>query len=783
MNIKIGTRIMLNMGAVAALTGIALGLSSVLSIDELIDFTLEDDLQLRHAAFELAINSDSQKAVGMAAALALQPNIGEALAKQERQDLANYFVPGFQTLKEEYGVRQFQFHLPSATSFFRVHNPEKFGDDLSSFRKTVLLANQEKQAKFGIEKGVAGLGIRGVVPVFHDNRHVGSVEFGTTLGVEFLESFSSINKSDLILYIEKNGELVRSAETSQQSLFTDGQLKNIFRKDEALLITERNDFGLAAIGHPVKDFSGEIIGVIEINIDATTFFGRYKAAVIEKAIVTCVIVVIATLLGWFLSQNFSRPICKMTQALTLYANRDFSIAIKGRDRGDELGEMARAVEDIKKRGIEIQQAEERQTDLLERIEKERFCLAEEAHYNLKHIVQAAVEANEAMAVIAHMTRDVRSANEQSQLMASAIEEMVASVQDIALSSDTAAQEANSAEKAAEDGVSVASEATLSMSEIFEAVQDSAGKVDRLSVASNQIGQIVEQIEMIAEQTNLLALNATIEAARAGEAGKGFAVVAAEVKTLANQTGRATEDIRQRIETLRAEMDAIVLSMRKGAEAVQGGREVIAVMADNLGRISKQVHTVTERMSDISAILSQQTAASTLVSEGTEKIASLSQQNAQEINDVLTAMDRANKVLDDRVNGFAKEDDSWITLEIAKNDHISFKSKIIGTIIGHKHLKSSSLYDHHLCHLGRWYDSVQDEGMKNCPEFQQLFEPHKAVHAYGQQALVAYEQGDMSEALSHVARMNETSKQVLALLDVLAQKAEQKQSSLQTSLSA
>ena len=100
------------------------------------------------------------------------------------------------------------------------------------------------------------------------------------------------------------------------------------------------------------------------------------------------------------------------------------------------------------------------------------------------------------------------------------------------------------------------------------------RVDALARASQRIGEIVAQIEAIAKQTNLLALNATIEAARAGEAGKGFAVVATEVKNLANQTARATDDIRGRIATLKSDMDAIVATMRAGAETVGAGQEAV-----------------------------------------------------------------------------------------------------------------------------------------------------------------------------------------------------------------
>ena len=128
-------------------------------------------------------------------------------------------------MKKEFAARQFQFHIPPATSFLRVHKPEKFGDDLSSFRKTVIATNESKKNIVGLEKGVAGLGIRGISPVFHQGEHVGSVEFGMSFGQPFFEKFKEKYNVDISLFIKRDDKFeVFGSTLSEKSLLSTDKL-------------------------------------------------------------------------------------------------------------------------------------------------------------------------------------------------------------------------------------------------------------------------------------------------------------------------------------------------------------------------------------------------------------------------------------------------------------------------------------------------------------------------------------------------------------------------------
>jgi methyl-accepting chemotaxis protein len=384
----------------------------------------------------------------------------------------------------------------------------------------------------------------------------------------------------------------------------------------------------------------------------------------------------------------------------------------------------------------------------------------------ERIVEISVNCNEAVTATAAMMRDVTEVDKRSQAIATATRQMVASVEEIARNAGAARNEAHSALDLAGQGREAADQAVSSMENIARAVEGAVTRVDALAQASAQIGDIVNQIEAIAKQTNLLALNATIEAARAGEAGKGFAVVAGEVKNLANQTAKATVDIRVRIEGLRDEMAAIVSSMQDGADAVQKGRAVIAESGSGMRQVNDQIQSVSGRINEISAILTQQTAASADVSEAVKVIADMSSRNVKTIGDIIGSMDHLDPIIANCVGELVKIEIKDLTIILAKSDHMIWRKKLGQMLVGKAKLNPNELADHHTCRLGKWYDAMTDAGIKNNPAFRQLEAPHRDVHAHGIEAAKLFEKGDLEGALEEVMKAGEASKGVMQRLDEL-----------------
>ena len=174
------------------------------------------------------IAAESLTAERLAALVASIPEVQQAMADDDRERLSALFVPGYAKLANDYGLTQFQFHKAPATSFLRVHKPAQFGDDLSAIRQTIVDTNTRQVPVRGVESGVAGLGIRGLVPISHQGRPVGSVEFGLSFGQAFFDAFKARYHVDVGLVLrEASGSFKPFATTFGSALVSAMTMKGM----------------------------------------------------------------------------------------------------------------------------------------------------------------------------------------------------------------------------------------------------------------------------------------------------------------------------------------------------------------------------------------------------------------------------------------------------------------------------------------------------------------------------------------------------------------------------
>ena len=192
---------------------------------------------------------------------------------------------------------------------------------------------------------------------------------------------------------------------------------------------------------------------------------------------------------------------------------------------------------------------------------------------------------------------------ETELTVTAMNEMTATVAEVAQSATYAADSARDAESNATKGEVIVLQSVDSMSQLSQQIEQTSAVIGHLASESQNIGSVLDVIKGIAEQTNLLALNAAIEAARAGEQGRGFAVVADEVRTLAQKTQESTLEIETMIDSLQKGVQQAVSAMKVGTEQVYDANEKakmagkafndIVLSVDNISSMNSQIATAAE----------------------------------------------------------------------------------------------------------------------------------------------------------------------------------------------
>jgi methyl-accepting chemotaxis protein len=341
-----------------------------------------------------------------------------------------------------------------------------------------------------------------------------------------------------------------------------------------------------------------------INIPFTESAGAPQQVIVEMvtaaARVEVAVTVAALLLGLFLliliRRGLMQPLSAMTAMMRRLADGDMSVAEQGHNKKNELGEMARAVDVVRRtmiRGdtLAAQQAFARESRAKRQAEMDQT--SEAFGTSVTEVMDSLMGAAANMFNAAGVMTDASNAmNEKSAATSEAARQTVAHLTEVASSIDTLTE--GFAETV--NGVTSAADLARQAVQRVEASQDS---IRSLAASTSLIGDVVRLINDIARQTNLLALNATIEAARAGEAGKGFAVVAAEVKTLAGQTAAATGQIRSQIDDVCQATGTAITAMTEIGEMIARMDKVSSVVAASVSQQSLITQSVAENIKSVS----------------------------------------------------------------------------------------------------------------------------------------------------------------------------------------
>jgi methyl-accepting chemotaxis protein len=627
-------------------------------------FTLRSNYHLVTSMFE----SKASQAKALAVMMALNPQNAKAVADKDTNALKDLTLKQYRYLKNEFNLSQFQFHLPPATSLFRGHKPEKFGDDLSQTRLGIVDCNKTRKPVEGIEKGPFGFGIRGIAPILYNKAHVGAVEFGVAINDELVKSFKAIYGFDISIVIPDNGGFKYLAKTHSLTIPVKVYpwLEKMMQADDIhIKQLYKNNKHLLTLYAPLKDYKGETIGVIALPRDMTPVIRQFQKETIK--LMAAGFILLGMLLGLFYyiyHVGINKPIQRIIAKIDEVVAGDFTVRItKGMPRPklsqtmdkdntrcwetvgtfsmidvrcpkiiDGRYKECKACTEVfqKFKMGELQELSSYFNALVFTLRK----LVTDIKKNSDVVFGASIEVSEAAKKTEQgIERSARNAGE----VANAAEAMSSDMNSVAAASEQTSTNIDSvAESARQMGEKITGIAgktgtasTISLNAVDQTKQAS-DKVATLSNAARDISKVTETISEISEQTNLLALNATIEAARAGEAGKGFAVVASEIKELAKQTFEATREIKEKIDAIQSSTDETTKGIMEISGVINQVNDIVNSITNDMeaqseatSRIITNMNEAAQGLGEVNQTVASSSAAAVKIAQDIEQISKTS----------------------------------------------------------------------------------------------------------------------------------------------------------------
>ena len=382
-------------------------------------------------------------------------------------------------------------------------------------------------------------------------------------------------------------------------------------------------------------------------------------------------------------------------------------------------------------------------------------------------------AAESMSATAERTRqDILRQQAETDQVATAINEMSATVSEVARNTSSAAQAADQASREAARGQNVIRKAMDYTDQVAGHVREAGTVVENLETKSRTIGSVLDVIRDIAEQTNLLALNAAIEAARAGEQGRGFAVVADEVRSLASRTQESTVEIRTMIEQLQGEARHAVQSMEQSHAIAGENIEHTRQAQEAFTAIVDMINEINDMNTQIASASEEQSAVSEEINRNVVVISDVARQTSEGSGRIAESSERVSGLAEELqglVRQFRVADQQQFDFGAARAAHLAWKTKLRSFLDGRSTLTREQAVSHRHCVLGKWYYGEGLAKYGQMDEMQAIEAPHEALHGLIARIIECKEQGDMAEAERLYREVEPLSAQIVGCLDSLASK--------------
>lgn len=370
---------------------------------------------------------------------------------------------------------------------------------------------------------------------------------------------------------------------------------------------------------------------------------------LRNVILIVVSVIAVVLLGVILPicvktvRSIVAPLREATTAAESIAggNLDVALSVAGQDEVSTLQRALQTMAASLRRSISDSQDKEREAraqaltaEKAANEAKEAVAKADASAAGMARAAEkldtAVMEMEAAVRTIASSTAGVREGAgaqvDRINEVLTAMEELSATVRDVASSASSAAQQTELSRVKVSEGAEMAGQSGEAMRELKELTDSLTGNMEKLGEQSAGIGRIIGVINDIADQTNLLALNAAIEAARAGDAGRGFAVVADEVRKLAEKTMEATKEVSTSITSIQNLATVNITGMGDAVNAINSVTALTENTVASLNEVQGIARESSAQVQAIAAAVEQQSASSAEVTRLVQDVSRIADEN-------------------------------------------------------------------------------------------------------------------------------------------------------------
>lgn len=465
-----------------------------------------------------------------------------------------------------------------------------------------------------------------------DRKSITGIGMGISQVVKLISNYR-LGENGLVYIVSPEGKIKIHPndeidyDTELNTYLNENLSEDLLNKKDVQVLTTNSEKEAIIAAQYIPSLNWFVVAEIPTN----ELYGPINASSLNLVILNVIVAALLIILGLWVAMGVAKPVAQAARLLNTISTGDADLTkTMPVMTGDEVGKLALSFNNF----------------------------ISQLHVLITSVAQNATRVNDSAGDLSGAADSTKKNTENQQqsvdMVAAAINEMGATVQEISKNAHDTADAAKYAFQDTQDGQAVVNKTVSGINSVYEKVQSASSVVQTLAEDVGEISTVLEVIRGISEQTNLLALNAAIEAARAGEQGRGFAVVADEVRTLAQRTQESTEEINNMIQKLQGGAKDAVSAMNSGIETAGDAVENADIAGKSLEKITSSINSISDISTQVATATEEQSSVVEELNSHMIVIKDMSDNTAEQtktISEKCTALNQTSTKLSSLVGNF------------------------------------------------------------------------------------------------------------------------------------